>query len=204
MPVITIDIEDLNRLLLQPLSPAELRETIPLLGADPNEISDHEAVIEFFPDRPDLLSTEGVARALRAFTGQAPGLARCAVAKPKTWLSVDPSITDIRPWFLGGIVRGVTLDDVALRSLMELQEKLHVTLGRRRRKASIGIHDLKPLEPPFRFYGCSPHEPAFIPLGCDEPMTPLSPILISEPTRPLYNSYAVFCLKKKNKCERDS
>ncbi|HJP44318.1 MAG: phenylalanine--tRNA ligase subunit beta [Candidatus Poseidoniia archaeon] len=172
MPVITINLEDLNRLLPQPLSPAELRETIPLLGADPDEISDHEAVIEFFPDRPDLLSTEGVARALRAFTGQAPGLVRCAVAKPKTWLSVEPSITDIRPWFLGGIVRGVTLDDVALRSLMELQEKLHVTTGRRRRKASIGIHDMAPLKPPFRFYGCSPHEPAFIPLGCDEPMTP--------------------------------
>ena len=172
MPVITIDLTDLNRLLPQPLSPAELREAIPLLGADLDEISNDKAVIEFFPDRPDLLSTEGIARALRAFTGQAPGLARCSVAKPKTWLSVEPSITDIRPWFLGGIVRGVSLDDVALRSLMELQEKLHVTTGRRRRKASIGIHDLKPLEPPFRFYGCPLHEPAFIPLGCDEPMTP--------------------------------
>ena len=145
MPVITIDLTDLNRLLPQPLSPAELREAIPLLGADLDEISNDKAVIEFFPDRPDLLSTEGIARALRAFTGQAPGLARCSVAKPRTWLSVEPSITDIRPWFLGGIVRGVSLDDVALRSLMELQEKLHVTTGRRRRKASIGIHDLKPL-----------------------------------------------------------
>ena len=96
MPVITIDLTDLNRLLMQPLSPAELSEAIPLLGADIDEISNDEAAIEFFPDRPDLLSTEGVARALRAFMEQSPGLAHSPVAKPKTWLSVEPSITEIR------------------------------------------------------------------------------------------------------------
>ena len=47
-----------------------------------------------------------------------------------------------RPWFLCGVVRGVDIDDEFLRSMMELQEKLHITIGRKRSKLAIGIHDL--------------------------------------------------------------
>ena len=77
---------------------------------------------------------------------------------------------EIRPSISGGIVRGVTLDDISIRCIMELQEKLHVTLGRKR-KVSIGIHDLSKLEGPFNYDTCSPHEPAFV-LAKDYEMTP--------------------------------
>ena len=66
MPVINIALEDLNRMLKNKLSAADFASIIPKIGADPDEINDSEAIVEFFPDRPDLLSTEGVARALRA------------------------------------------------------------------------------------------------------------------------------------------
>ena len=79
---------------------------------------------------------------------------------------------EIRPSISGGIVRGVTLDDISIRCIMELQEKLHVTLGRKRKKVSIGIHDLSKLEGPFNYDTCSPHEPAFVPLQKDYEMTP--------------------------------
>ena len=149
MPVINIALEDLNRMLKDKLSVADFASIIPKIGADPDEINDSEAIVEFFPDRPDLLSTEGVARALRAFTEQNLGLVEYEVSPPTTQIFVSQEVMEIRPCISGGIVRGVTLDDISIRCIMELQEKLHVTLGRKRKKVSIGIHDLSKLEGPF-------------------------------------------------------
>ena len=172
MPVINIVLEDLNRMLKDKLSSTDFANIIPKIGADPDEINDSEAVVEFFPDRPDLLSTEGVARALRAFTEQKLGLVEYEVKPPTTQMFISSEVLEIRPSISAGVVRGVTLDDISIKSLMELQEKLHVTLGRKRKKVSIGIHDLSKLEGPFRYDICSPHEPAFVPLQKDYEMTP--------------------------------
>ena len=157
MPVINIVLEDLNRMLKDKISSTDFANIIPKIGADPDEINNEEAIVEFFPDRPDLLSTEGVARALRAFTGQQLGLVEYEVNPQTTQIFVSPEVMEIRPAISGGIVRGVTLDDIAIKCLMELQEKLHVTLGRKRKKVSIGIHDLSKIEGPFSYDICSPH-----------------------------------------------
>tara|TARA_B100001750_G_scaffold147128_1_gene117620 strand:+ start:97 stop:1710 length:1614 start_codon:yes stop_codon:yes gene_type:complete len=172
MPVITIEFDDLNRLLAESITPDDFRKNIPLIGADPDYIDETGAAVEFFPDRPDLCSTEGVARALRPLLGQKPGLTQYPVAKSKTYMTVDPSVLDIRPVMMSCIVHNVNLDDAAIRSLIELQEKLHLTVGRKRRKASIGVHDLSDLTPPFTYTSCSKHEPAFVPLHFDMEMTP--------------------------------
>ena len=172
MPVINIDFEDLNRMLKEPLNSEEFSNIIPKIGADPDDINDKEASVEFFPDRPDLLSTEGVARALRAFTEQELGLTDYKINKPTTHMFVSPEVLGVRPFVLGGIVRGIKLDDAAIKCVMELQEKLHVTLGRKRKKVSIGIHDLAKVQGPFSYDVCSEHEPAFIPLQEDHEMTP--------------------------------
>ena len=172
MPVINIELDDLNRMLKEPLNSEEFSKIIPQIGADPDEINEKEAIIEFFPDRPDLLSTEGVARAIRAFTEQKLGLIDYKTNAPTTHMVVSPDVLTVRPHVLGGIVRGIKLDDTAIKCLMELQEKLHVTLGRKRKKVSIGIHDLGKLVAPFNYTTCSPHEPAFVPLQKDYEMTP--------------------------------
>ena len=171
MPVINIELNDLNRMLKEPINSDEFSEIIPQIGSDPDEINDKEAIVEFFPDRPDLLSTEGVARAIRAFSEQQLGLVEYVTKKPSTHITISKEVLDIRPEFLGGIVRGVKLDDISIKCLMELQEKLHITLGRKRSKVSIGIHDLAKLKPPFSYTTCSPHEPTFVPLQNDYEMT---------------------------------
>ena len=172
MPVITIEFEDLNRLLAESITVDDFRKNIPLIGADPDYIDETGAAVEFFPDRPDLCSTEGVARALRPLLGQKPGLIDYPVSKSKTHMVVDSSVLDIRPVMMSCIVHNVNLDNAAIRSLIELQEKLHLTVGRKRRKASIGVHDLSGLTPPFTYSTCSKHEPAFVPLHFDMEMTP--------------------------------
>ncbi|MBQ4368953.1 MAG: phenylalanine--tRNA ligase subunit beta, partial [Candidatus Methanomethylophilus sp.] len=65
-----------------------------------------------------------------------------------------------------------TIDDQALRSIMELQEKLHTTVGRKRTKLAIGVHDLDKVRPPFTFKAVDPDSMSFVPLAKTEAMTP--------------------------------
>ena len=53
MPVINIELNDLNRMLKEPISSDDFSKIIPLIGSDPDEINDEEAIVEFFPDMPD-------------------------------------------------------------------------------------------------------------------------------------------------------
>ena len=130
MPVINIELNDLNRMLKEPISSDDFLKIISQIGSDLDEISDDDAIVEFFPDRPDLLSTEGVARAIRAFSEQQLGLVDYVTKKPSTHMTISKEVLKIRPEVLGGIVRGIELDNTSIKCLMELQEKLHVTLGR--------------------------------------------------------------------------
>jgi hypothetical protein len=61
-------------------------------------------------------------------------------------IEVDDSVPDERPYVTGAVVREVDLDEDALDSLIQLQEKLHATMGRKRAKGAIGIHDLTMLK----------------------------------------------------------
>jgi phenylalanyl-tRNA synthetase beta chain len=60
--------------------------------------------------------------------------------------------------------------DDLIRSMMELQEKLHMTIGRKRSKIAIGVHDLDKVAPPFRYTAVRPEEVSFVPLNGTEKM----------------------------------
>jgi phenylalanyl-tRNA synthetase beta subunit (EC 6.1.1.20) len=69
-----------------------------------------------------------------------------------------------------------------LESLIQLQEKLHATMGRKRAKAAIGIHDLTMLKGAglgdddsghsITYRGIDPDGDRFVPLDADSEMTP--------------------------------
>ena len=143
-----------------------LTERIPMLGADMQDTTDgDEMSVEFFPSRPDLFSVEGVARALRAFLGFEKGLKHYDVEESGLTMKVDPSVKSVRPEIAAAVVWGVDIDDAFIRSLMEVQEKLHITIGRKRAKVAIGVHDLDKIKAPFLYAGVEPESHSFIPLG---------------------------------------
>jgi len=170
MPVITVDIDDLHGLLGASIEKETLLERIPMLGADIERVDGTELSIEFFPDRPDLLSVEGVARALRSFLGIQPGMTRYDVAPPQVKLHVDGSVKGVRPYIGGAVVRDVAMSEELVASLMEMQEKLHLSVGKERSKMAIGIHNLDAVTPPFTYRAVEPHEVSFIPLGTTREM----------------------------------
>lgn len=179
MPVVEIDPDMLRRRIGDAVGEEELLETIPVLGADVEETAGDAWRIEFFPDRPDLYTAEGLARALRAFLDLEPGLATYEVADPTTTLTVDPDLAEVRPIIGAAWIRDVRLDDDTIQALMGLQEDLHWGLGSRRKRVAIGLHDARDLEPPFRYEAVARDGISFTPLvgpqdqvPVDEAMTP--------------------------------
>ncbi len=156
-----------------------LIERIPMIGADIERIEEDHMDVEFFPDRPDLYSAEGVARAMRGFLGIEEGLPVYTVRPSGIAFSVDPGLADIRPCLGSAVIRNVDLDEEAIESLMGLQEALHWAVGRGRGKVAIGVHDLDAITPPFH-YVASPRDRSFVPLDFDRDMT-LDEILTDHP-----------------------
>lgn len=172
MPVVTFSYDDLISLIGREVSLETLMDRVPQLGADVHSYDEgtREMSIEFFPDRPDLYSVEGAARALRTFLGYESGLTRYQVEDSDVVLFLDESIKEVRPFMVAGVIEDITITDAFIRSLMEMQEKLHLTMGRKRSKVSIGIHDMDKVTPPFTYKAVEPGSASFVPLGKTESM----------------------------------
>ena len=65
------------------------------------------------------------------------------------------------------MLRGITFDAKKYKSFIDLQEKLHQNVCRRRTYVAIGTHDLDTLQGPFRYRAIQPEEINFIPLTED-------------------------------------
>lgn len=154
-------------------------DRIPMIGADIERIEEDHVDVELFPDRPDLYSPEGVARAMRGFLGIEEGLPAYDVRPSGITFAVDPGLADIRPYLGSAVIRNVNLDEEAIESLMGLQEALHWAVGRGRGKVAIGVHDLDAVTPPFR-YIASPRDRSFVPLDFEQEMT-MEEILADHP-----------------------
>ena len=76
MPVVTFNYNDFLGLFKYKITKNELIEKLPMIGADLDKVEDDEISIEFFPNRPDLSSVEGIARASRSFFNFEKGLKR--------------------------------------------------------------------------------------------------------------------------------
>jgi phenylalanyl-tRNA synthetase beta chain len=86
------------------------------------------------------------------------------------------------------------LDDYTVKSVMDVQEKLHLTHGRYRMKVAIGVHDLDRVEPPFTYKAVDPASVSFVPLDMTEELN-LREILAKHPKG---RDYA-WCLEGKKK-----
>lgn len=169
MPVVRLYYEDLEEMV--GASRDTIMARLPMMGADIGKSAAEDYVdVEFFPDRPDLYSSEGVARALQGFLGIKAGLRKYEVMPGSVVMEVDESVKAVRPIIGCAIVRGLQFSDASIESLMDLQEDLHWGLGRNRRKVAIGVHDISRVTPPFRYIGADPSY-EFVPLDFSESMS---------------------------------
>ncbi len=171
MPVIDVRTDDLVKLSGIEKDADWFASTIPMVGASFEGMEAGVMRFEFFPNRPDHYSVEGVARTL-SFLHGGRRAGRYEVKDGSVSLSVAASIEAVRPVIVCAIARNVDMSNGALESLIELQEKLHLTVGRRRKKVSIGLHNMSAVKPPFAYAAVGADEVRFTPLGMDEYLTP--------------------------------
>ncbi|MBS3817079.1 MAG: phenylalanine--tRNA ligase subunit beta [Candidatus Thermoplasmatota archaeon] len=162
MPVISVNSDDL--LELTGSDQVTLLEVLPKIGIEVEEIKGESWELEVKPDRCDMLSVEGIARTLRGFLGDETGLPDYETSSSDIKTEVELSVQDVRPYIVTALVKNVDLTTRALKSLMDLQEKLHLTIGRNRSKVAIGLHDFEPVEPPITYKAVKPEEVSFVPL----------------------------------------
>ncbi|MEM2508193.1 MAG: phenylalanine--tRNA ligase subunit beta [Candidatus Hadarchaeales archaeon] len=171
MPTITIDWEDLLKLVGGRVGQNRIVNSMELLGLE-TEIDGNEVKVEVPHNRPDMLSVEGIARILKGILGKETGLPKYKVRESDVVVYIDKSTKDVRPMIAAGVALDVKLNEKAILSIMQLQEKLHESLGRKRRKASIGVYDLDTVKPPIHYTTTDPEGLRFVPLGFSEEMSP--------------------------------
>jgi phenylalanyl-tRNA synthetase beta chain len=181
-------------------------DKISLFGTPLESINDKEIEIEVFPNRPDLISFQGFIRGFKAFLGKETGLKKYKLNKPEEnyTVKISPSVKSVRPYTVCSIVKNLKFNDENIKQIIDLQEKLHNTIGRNRKKAAIGIYPLEKITLPIKYEARDPKQIKFIPLEAGREMT-ASQILQRHPAGKEFghllegfNKYPVF-LDGKNK-----
>ena len=146
-------------------------DILPYIGLDIEYVDEDEIRVEYSPNRPDFSSYYGIARSLKGLLEIEMGIPNVKIIQGKNYvISVNKSVSHIRPFIVGLVAKNGSLDDESIRNLVGMQEDLHNGLGRRRAKASIGFHDLSKLEFPLRYDTVSSNA-SFSPLGFKEAIT---------------------------------
>jgi len=176
--IVECRIDDLLSLIGRKLTLQKLEDNLFLLKAEVEKIDGNIIEIEVNPDRQDMLSTEGISRAVRSFLELDKGLKKYPVRKSGKQILVKPGLAKIRPFICCSILKGVKADDELIKEYMHLQEALTSTHGRNRSKASIGLYLYDELEFPIIYGPEKPEKIMFVPLGHEAKMS--GPEIISK------------------------
>ena len=171
MPVITFKYTDLKDLGID-MEKDELIDTLPMMSSDIEDYDDEEIKVEFFPNRPDNLSVEGVARSFKGFLGLETGLPNYPITPSNEEVVVDAEVAEIRPYIAFAKIDNVDFTGDKLKYIMDFQENLHWVIGRDRKKVAIGIHNADVVNAPFKYIATPKDANAFVPLEKDSEMTP--------------------------------
>jgi len=156
MPTITLNKKRVLDLVGKKISDKELSDKIPYLGTDLETINKDSIIVEIFPNRPDLLSEEGFARALSSFLGIKSGLRKYLVEKSDYEVIVEKSVDSVRPFTACAVIKDLKLDKNKIENLINIQEKLHITYARNRKRCAIGIYPMETISWPITYKAKSP------------------------------------------------
>jgi phenylalanyl-tRNA synthetase beta chain len=119
--------------------------------------------IDIPANRYDMLCVEGIAQAIKIYLnlGKLPVY---STLPPTMEITVQES-TAIRPFVVCAVLRDFEFNKDRYDGFIELQDKLHNNICRKRTLVAIGTHDLDTIEAPFVYKCLKPEEIKFIPLN---------------------------------------
>ena len=83
---------------------------------------------------------------------------------PRQKMVVKPETLLVRPFVVCAVLRGVRFDQARYDSFIDLQDKLHQNICRKRTLVAIGTHDLSTIQGPFTYEAHPPEDISFTPL----------------------------------------
>lgn len=120
-------------------------------------------------NRYDLLCLEGLVRGLQVFKEKinAPRYTRVSPANggESQRLIITQDTASVRPHAVAAVLRNITFTQERYESFIELQEKLHQNICRKRTLVAIGTHDLDTISGPFTYTAKPPGDIRFKPLN---------------------------------------
>jgi len=167
MPVVELSYLRLQKLVGK-VTKKQISESLPFLGLDIESENKDLVRIEYSPNRPDYSTDFGIALGLQGLLGIKTGAVKLNVKKSNKYpISVKSGVSKIRPFVTGIIAKNGKINDQTIKQLMTMQEDLHFGIGRKRKKSSIGIHDLDTITFPL-VYTTANRNHKFIPLNSEK------------------------------------
>jgi phenylalanyl-tRNA synthetase beta chain len=164
MPVVELSYTRLQKLIGK-VSKKQISDSLPFLGLDIESENKDLIRIEYSPNRPDYSTDFGIALGLQGLLGIKTGAIKLNVKKSNKYkISVKSEVSKIRPFVTGIVATNGKIDDKIIKQFMTMQEDLHFGIGRKRKKSSIGIHDLDTISFPL-VYTTTNRDYKFIPLN---------------------------------------
>ncbi|EZQ03183.1 phenylalanyl-tRNA synthetase subunit beta [Candidatus Acidianus copahuensis] len=187
--MVTIVVKESKILEKVKLTEKELEEVLFNLKSETEKIGEDELSIEINADRLDMLSSDGISRAVKGFLGVELGEPNYQVIDTDYKLVVEK--VSQRPYALAAVVYDVNLDDDFIKELIQFQEKLHDTIGRKRKKVAIGIHDLGKIREKEIHYRLASLNESFVPLN-QRVLMEISDVLTHTDQGKLYANISLF------------
>ena len=177
MPTIEINKKDFEKLIKRRFNMEKLSSIMNYVKGElefENKKEDNLKLELKDVNRPDLWSVEGVVRELKHRLGIKKGLIKYSVQKPEKnhLIKVSPKVRKVRPVSVGAIVRNLKLNEEALKQLIQLQEKLCINFGLKRKEAALGVYDFDKIKWPINYTTFRDNEIKFVPLGFSYKMSP--------------------------------
>jgi phenylalanyl-tRNA synthetase beta chain len=170
MPVVEISYSRLQKLIGK-VSKKQISESLPFLGLDIESEEKDLVRVEYSPNRPDYSTDFGISLGLQGLLGIKTGSVKLKINKSNDYqINVKSDVSKIRPFVTGIIAKNGKIDDKIIKQFIGMQEDLHFGIGRKRKKSSIGIHDLDKICFPL-IYNATDKNHKFIPLNSDKEKT---------------------------------
>ena len=170
MPVIELSYSRLQKLIGK-VTKKQISDSLPFLGLDIESENKDLVRIEYSPNRPDYSTDFGIALGLQGLLGIKTGAIKLNVKKSNKYkISVKPEVSKIRPFVTGVVAKNGKIDDKTIKQFMTMQEDLHFGIGRKRKKSSIGIHDLDKISFPL-VYTTTGRNHKFTPLSSEKDLS---------------------------------
>jgi phenylalanyl-tRNA synthetase beta chain len=171
LPVVEVNLPRLQKLLGSKIDKKTIIERLPFLGLDIESEDGDDIRVEYSPNRADYSTDYGIALGLQGLLGIKKGEAILNVNQKGSFsIRVDSTVSKIRPYVSSIVAMNGVVDDYFIKQLMTMQEDLHLGIGRRRIKSSIGVHDLDKISSPLTYTTINRNH-KFTPLNSSENLT---------------------------------